>query len=283
MKYLARGDARLQYCRAGTGPPVLLVQGAGLVGEGWRPQVAGLQDRFTLLTFDNRGIGSSTYTGSALTIEAMADDALAIADAEGVERFHLAGHSMGGLIAQWLALREPHRVLSLTLMCTFLRGRQASRVTPAMVLAGVRTRLGTRRMRRHAFTELVMPAAYLAGVDRARLAEELAPLFGHDLADQPSIVMRQIRAMARFDVSARLAQLETIPTLVIAAAHDRIALPEYGRSLAAAIPGSRYVEFPDAGHGVTIQCAGAVNDLMATHLSEVERRLDRASAAVVDT
>jgi pimeloyl-ACP methyl ester carboxylesterase len=259
--------ATVAYVREGTGPPVLFIQGAGIVGAGWRPQARGLAARYTVVSFDNRGIGGSTFRGTSLSIESMASDALAIADAEGLERFHVAGHSMGGLIAQALALRAPDRVLSLAFLCTFRRGREAARLTPAMLLTGIRTRVGTRAMRRNAFTRLVMPDAYLRSVDRTRLAGELAVLFGRDLADQPSIVMKQVGAMARFDVSARLGELARIPTLVLTATHDRIAPPVYGRGLAAAIPGARCVEIPDAGHGVTIQCAETVNALLDAHFA----------------
>ena len=267
MPVLTRDGATLRYVRCGTGPAVLLVQGAGVVGEGWRPQMAALQDRFTLVAFDNRGIGRSTLNGGPLTIEAMAADALSIADAEGLERFHVVGHSMGGLIAQQLALGAPGRVLSLAFLCTFLRGREAARLTPSILWTALRTHIGTRAMRRRAFTRLVMPDSYLAGVDRARLEDELSVLFGRDLAEQPAIVMRQVRAMSRFDVSARLHELAPIPTLVMTAALDRIARPAFGRGLSAAIPGASCIEIPDAGHGVTIQCADRVNDLLARHFT----------------
>ncbi|HEY0874426.1 MAG TPA: alpha/beta fold hydrolase, partial [Vicinamibacterales bacterium] len=101
---------------------------------------------------------------------------------------------------------------------------------------------------------------------RDELCEGLKGLFGRDLADQPRIVMQQLRAASRFDVSSRLGELSGIPTLVISAGHDLIARPEYGRALADAIPGSRYVELVGAGHAVTIQCADQVNEIFLEHL-----------------
>ena len=267
MKQLQRPDATIHYIREGTGTPLVLVQGAGVIGEGWRPQIDALRASHTIVALDNRGIGGSTYRASALTIEDMAADVLAIADAEGFDRFHLAGHSIGGLIAQEIALRARPRVLGLALLCTFERGGQASRLTPAIIWKGLRTRIGTRAMRRQAFMELVMPGGYLAGVDREALASQLATLFGHDLADQPAIVMKQLGAASRFDASSRLQDLAGVPTLVVSARHDAIALPEYGRALAARIPGARYVEIADGGHAVTIQCAREVNALLAEHLA----------------
>ena len=188
-----------------------------MIGNGWQPQVDGLRDRFTVVTVDNRGIGRSTPDDGPLSIEDMAADALAVMDAEGIGRFHLGGHSMGGVIAQQIALSAPDRITSLSLMCTFPRGRDATRLTWAVLAAGLRTRIGSRRMRRRAFVNLVMPAATRDGEDLDATAAALAPLFGRDLAEQPPIVMRQLRAMGRFDALARLAALAHVPTLVISA------------------------------------------------------------------
>jgi 3-oxoadipate enol-lactonase len=123
-------------------------------------------------------------------------------------------------------------------------------------------------MRRRAFVALVMPDAVLRTTDRDTLAERLAPLFGRDLAEQPPIVMQQLRAMARYDATARLHALGDIRTLVVSATHDRIAPPRHGRALAAAIPDARYVEYPDAGHGLPIHHARAVNQLLADYFAE---------------
>ena len=267
MATVDNGSARIEYSRTGHGPAVILVQGVGVIGNGWKPQVDGLRDRYSVITIDNRGIGRSPAAAGQLTIEDMAADVLAVADAERIDTFHLAGHSMGGLVAQQVALTARGRVRSLALLCTFLTGRQGTMVAPSMLLTAIRSRAGTRSMRRRAFVELVMPAAYLSTLDRDTLCAELGELFGRDLADSPPIVMQQLRAMGRFDASARLASLTGLPTLVVSAAHDCIARPAYGRALAGAIPGARYVEFPDAGHAVTIQRAGPINALLAEHFS----------------
>ena len=266
MPTIATKNARVQYWKTGAGPAVVLVQGAGVIGEGWRPQIDALRDRFTVAWIDNRGIGQSAVTGGAVTIEDMAEDVLAVADAEGWTQFHLVGHSMGGLIAQQMALTAPSRVLSLALLCTFSRGRQATAMSWPVLVIGIRSRVGTRRMRRRAFVEMVMTDDYLASVDRDELCEGLQGLFGRDRADQPAIIMQQLRAMGTFDVSSQLGRLASIPTLVLSAERDLIARPEYGRALSAAIPGSTYVEFSGAGHAVTIQCAAAVNDILLEHL-----------------
>jgi pimeloyl-ACP methyl ester carboxylesterase len=269
MPTLKTSGATLHYTRSGTGPPVLLIQGVGVVGNGWAPQVAGLSRHFTLVSFDNRGIGGSINHDARLTIDDMAADALAIMDSLGFERFHVVGHSMGGIIAQALALRAPARVASLSLLCTFAKGSDGSKMTLSMLVTALRMRIGTRSMRRNAFLELIMPARYLAENDRAALAARLAPLFGHDLAEQPPIVMKQLGAMSKYDAGSSLKALASIPTLVVSATEDRIANPASGKALAAAIPGARYLEIADAGHGLPIHRAADVNELLAAHLSAV--------------
>jgi pimeloyl-ACP methyl ester carboxylesterase len=265
MPTLETAGAFLSYERAGHGPPVLLLQGVGLIGEGWRPQIDALADRFTLVAPDNRGIGRSTIRDGRLTIEDMAVDAIAIMDAEKCDRFHVVGHSMGGVIAQALALSAPERILSLSFLCTFARGKDGAAMSLPMLITALRMRIGSRPMRRNAFLELIMPARHLQQIDRAALAEQMRPLFGHDLAEQPSIAFRQLRAMSKYDASSRLVELGHIPTLVVSASQDRIAIPAKGRALAALIPNARYVEMEDAGHGVTIHRADAVNRILASH------------------
>ena len=257
---------RLAYAVRGDGPAVLFVQGVGVHGGGWRPQVDGLADRFRCVWFDNRGVGLSQPAGAPITVGQMTDDALAVMDAAGCRAAHVVGHSLGGLVALNLALSARERVRSLSLLCTFARGKDATRLTPAMLWVGTRTRIGTRRMRRRAFLELVLSPAELVACDHDALAEELAPLFGHDLADHPAVEMAQLRAMGRFDATPRLRELAGLPTLVVSAAHDRIARPASGRAIVAGIPGARYVEIPDAAHGLPLRQPERVNALLREHL-----------------
>lgn len=268
MPFVETPGARVAYQVEGSGPAVLMIQGIGVAGAGWRPQVEALRDRFRTIVFDNRGMGASELCGGAVDVPAMAADALAVADAAGAAQFHLVGHSMGGIIAQEVALSAGARVSSLSLLCTFARGRQAASLTPAMFLTALRTRFGTRPMRRAAFLSLILAAdafTKMSAQEREQRARELEPLFGHDLAEQPPIAMKQLRALARYDALARLGALAGIRTLVITGRHDRIARPAYGRELAQAIPGARLLELEDGAHGLPIQMADRVNQLLADH------------------
>jgi aminoacrylate hydrolase len=254
----------------GSGPAVLLIQGVGVIGAGWRPQIDAMAERFRMIAFDNRGIGSSALGAVPLTIESMADDALQIMDSKGVDRFHVVGHSMGGLIAQQVALKSPHRVKSLALLCTFASGKEGSRMSPGMFVSALRLRIGSREMRRQAMLSLILPTAYLRTVDRARLARSIGTLFGRDLADQPAIVMKQLRAMSRYSAAARLQDLRLVPTLVVSGGFDRIARPDLGRALAKGLGTAQYVEFEDAGHALPIQCADRLNALLIEHIDRAE-------------
>jgi pimeloyl-ACP methyl ester carboxylesterase len=115
-----------------------------------------------------------------------------------------------------------------------------------------------------------MPPAALVGADPDRLAAKLEPLFGHELAVQPPIIMKQLKAMGAYDATPRLAALAGIPTLVVSAEHDPIAPPKLGRALADGIPGSHHVELAGASHGVPIHDAPRVNQLIVEHLRKAE-------------
>jgi aminoacrylate hydrolase len=267
--WLDADGCRLAYRREGAGPRVLLLQGVGLHGEGWRPQLDALLPDHDCLWFDNRGVGASQPAAARLSVRTMADDALALMDACAWPDAHVVGHSLGGIIALRLALGSPTRVRSLGLLCTFSRGRDAG-ASARMAWIGLRTRVGTRRMRRAAFLEILAAPSQLAGRDRDRMARDMAPLFGHDLADHPAIEGRQLSALRAEDTTPELARLAGIPTLVMSAAHDPISPPAVGRALADAVPGSRYVLLAGQAHGAPILAAEAVNALLREHLSAAD-------------
>jgi pimeloyl-ACP methyl ester carboxylesterase len=259
----------LHYKRVGAGEPIVFIQGVGLHGDGWLPQTQSLNSEIECVTFDNRGMGKSQPAGSPITVQQMAEDTLSVMAASGIRAAHLVGHSLGGVVALQTALFAPERVKSLSLLCTSARGADATQLSMRMVLLGLQSRIGSRRMRARAFLKIVMPADYLAGQDCDALAERLKPLFGHDLADTPPIVMRQLGALKRFDATARLGDLKGIATLVVSAAEDVIFPPRCGRALADGIPGACYVALEGAAHGMTIQSADRVNQLLLQHFKSV--------------
>jgi pimeloyl-ACP methyl ester carboxylesterase len=267
---IRRGACLHQGCQIayeiqGSGPPAIFIQGVGVHGSAWAPQVDALAARYECLSFDNRGLGRSQPLGARVTVEQMARDTMALMDAQGWASAHLAGHSMGGLIALHVALSAPERIRSLSLLCSFPRGRDTLRLSPATISAWLQAFIGTRSKRRKAFLRIMLPPSALAGSDAAKMASELAPLFGHDLADWPFTAVRQLWAIIRYDATPRLHELAGLPTLVVSAQHDSIASPRVGREMAAAIPGARFVEIPDASHAAAIQHAVRINALLAEH------------------
>lgn len=109
---------RIAWEERGSGDPLLLVQGLGYARWSWEPVVEPLAERYRVLFFDNRGIGDSDKPAGPYTARLMADDALQVLDEAGVERAHVLGASLGGMIAQELAVYAPERVAKLVLCCT---------------------------------------------------------------------------------------------------------------------------------------------------------------------
>jgi pimeloyl-ACP methyl ester carboxylesterase len=255
----------LVYDVQGSGPPVLLIQGVGVHGCGWNPQVEALSPRFRCLTWDNRGLGRNESAPGSISIEQYSQDALDLMDAEGWDSAHVVGHSMGGIVAQQLALLARTRVRSLSLLCTFARGADVTRLRPRMLWFGLRTRVGARRMRRRAFLEMMG-----APEPTDELANRIGTLFGHDLADQPPVTSAQLAALGRCDLTERLHELNGIPTLVVGAENDVVVPPTLCLAIAKGIPGARYEEIPGQGHGVPILNPASVNDLLLRHLESYD-------------
>ena len=113
--------------RRGSGPPVVLIHGLGYARWGWDPVADGLAERFEIVLLDNRGIAESDAPPGPYTCVEMAADVLGVLDDAGIDRAHVVGTSLGGMIAQELVLAEPERVKRLVLVCTTPGGRMLHR------------------------------------------------------------------------------------------------------------------------------------------------------------
>ncbi len=254
---------KLHVERAGEqGPRVLMIQGTGVAGCGWSPQVEGLCASHQLAWFDNRGVGASP--GVSASLEEMAQDAVSVLDHLGWADAHIVGHSLGGLIAQAVAVRARDRVRSLALLCTLLDGRAAVGFAPTRAWVQLRTAVGTKRMKRRAFYELVSDPTLAPTEENL---EALEAVFGRSLEALPSATFRQVRIVMSARLGPQLERLD-VPALVLSATQDLVAPAEQGRALASAL-GGEYVEL-SGGHAVTIQRAGEVNEVLERFWRRVE-------------
>lgn len=258
--------AELGFEVRGTGPDVVFVQGVGLTGAAWSPQIDELARDHRCIALDNRGIGKSTGDTSKLSVDLMARDALALMDALKVSRAHLVGHSLGGVIVQRMALLAPERVASLTFMCTFCGGRDLSRPSARLVWLGMRSRVGTRSMRRAAFARLIMPDAYLRERGEQLVITELERVFGRPLWAGPTIADVQLRALRAHDERAELHKLARLRAIVLSGRHDPIATHACNAELARSI-GAVHRVWEDASHALPIQHAGEVNATLREHFA----------------
>lgn len=264
-KTLLHQGCRLSYFVEGHGPAVVLVQGSAVSGNAWRPQIAALAKQFRCLWFDNRGYGQSMPQTPKLTVEQMAEDVLSLMDAEEFAQAHLIGHSLGGAVVVSAAHQARERVQSVALLNTFASGKTPTRLDRSLLWLLLRTQLGTAKMRRNAFLELVLPKEYLSRHNLDKLSEHFSALFGRALEKQPAVAMQQVSAMRRFDARPLLAALRGIPSLVVSSRHDLLTPASEGQCLAEGL-GGRYVELADASHAAPIQCPEEVNRLLLEHL-----------------
>lgn len=269
--YVDLPDARLHYETAGDrGSPVLLIMGFGVPGHMWMNQIPALAERHRVAWFDNCGAGGKTEARRRrrYTMRDFGRHAVGVLDALGWDRAHVVGVSMGGMIAQEVALGHKGRVRSLSLVVTHPGGLRNLVPPPASLALFARGFLGPRRLRARALERLIFPDAYLAGVDVAPLRTALS---GVAAAAPDRDRLLQIAAVLTHRAGPRLRTLAGTPTLVVKAAQDRLIRPSQCHRLHTLIPGSRLVEFEDAGHAILHQCADRLNGVLLDHFERVDR------------
>ena len=243
----------LHYETAGQGPPVLLIQGVGVAGCAWAPQVEALQDRFTLAWLDNPGIGRSE--GPAGGLDRMAEAALEVLDALSWPAAQVAGHSLGGLVAQRLALAHPERVQSLALLSSFARGSATLSFSPLDLALQLRMVLGGQASRRRAFFEFTSAEE----PTEENMADELEAAFGRSLSALPPAAFRQVWTLLTTDHRSVLPRLQ-LPALVIGGTLDRAAPPAQSRLLAQLLGCPLHLF--ESGHALPVERPAEVNSLL---------------------
>jgi len=271
-------DIEFGYERAGAGEPVVLVMGLGTPRIGWFPQFAALSQSYDVLSFDNRGCGE-TRCPAPWALRDMADDVIALADAMGYDRFHLAGISMGGMISKEIALAHPDRVRSLTLISTTPGGPESEAMTPefgaAMALPDPAERMrktveltfGTKFRTEHPeMIDLIIAATTSGDANVSMLGAG-----GMDAG-----FMGQAMAVAAWmgenGTASRLKDI-AVPTLVMHGGDDLLLPIRNGEILARDIPGARSRFWPEAGHALNAERPDDVNAELVSHFESASARV----------
>ncbi|HEV3318285.1 MAG TPA: alpha/beta hydrolase [Solirubrobacteraceae bacterium] len=243
---LARvGEIELSYERAGSGPPLLMIMGMSGTFDHWNAAfLAELRRDFETIVYDHRGVGDSSRLEGPITIAQLAQDADGLLAALELESAHVLGISMGGMVAQELALNHPERIRALTLGCTYCGG-EGSAVASEEVMRRLAEGMmsGDReRALRTGWEVNVSPEFAADDAAYARFKE-----IGLHRAVPVEVIMEQMRAITEHDTSARLPEI-ALPTLVIHGTLDQMLPVQNGRMIAGLIPHSHLEIFEGVGH-----------------------------------
>lgn len=225
-------------------PWLVLVQGVGFDVAGWDPVLRGLRRHFRLVVLNNRGFGSADEPSGWYTVATMAADVVTVLDAEGIGAAHILGVSLGGMVAQELAIAEPHRVERLVLVST-TPGWPVTYPMPApsarlIALAPV---LPQETAQRRQVENMISPQSI---AEQPRLAGRLLD-YRRTRGHGPRSSRRQMAAGAVYLGGLRQHRIRA-ETLVLHGSADTVADPRNAGLLADQIPGAELVIFPDAGH-----------------------------------
>jgi pimeloyl-ACP methyl ester carboxylesterase len=251
--------------RIGNGRPLLVLNGFAATSADWDPAfIDGLASSNELILVDNRGIGSSSDNGTPFDIATLADDAAHVVEALGVERTNVLGWSMGGFVAQTLALQHPDRVNKLILLSTDQGSTDADRASTAVWSQLIDTS-GTPDEQARRLLSLLFPSD---------VAESFYRQFGDIVAAararlSPDLVNRQAAAMDAWHRNGVRHQLRQIsaPVLIATGTEDLVIPASNALKLVNAIPGAWLAQFPGAGHAFTAQYPRPLADLISTFLA----------------
>ncbi len=258
------GDLSLHYKEHGEGPPCLGVMGFALDQRFWASTIPAVTGTHKFIVFDNRGIGRSTGE-LPNSIEEMADDSVRLLDHLGIEKTVLFGVSMGGTIAQRIALAHPDRISALILGITWARPIEFMRRQSEIARETVKA-LGPDSLVSVSLVRMFSPQFFEIGRDT--VDRMIAAFFAESGPDQAGseVLLAQLDAIDKHDVLAELGSI-TCPTLVFGGKMDMM-VPFFGsEEIAQAIPGAEFEAF-ETGHGCMVEEMTTVNERIARFLAQ---------------
>jgi len=271
MAYITVADGtRIHYQATGRpgAPPVLMIQGLGADLHGWDMQRLALAPLYKIITPDNRGVGRSDRPARQFTLEDMADDAIAVLDAEGIETAHVVGASMGGAIAQIIAVKYPHRTRSLTLACTSGTNPEWRREL-LNKWSQLATTKGMGALGREAARWVIGPRSF------RRIWPALGWLGPFALGRPGTDFQAQVNAILTSDqqleVLADGVRDIRVPTLIIVGNQDILTPRGDSELLAEKIPTAELIVISGAAHGFMVEHASTFNKELIGFLRRAER------------
>ncbi|NLI81617.1 MAG: alpha/beta fold hydrolase [Deltaproteobacteria bacterium] len=241
------------------GFPLLMVSGLGGGTWSWYGQLPCFSEFYRTIVFDNRGAGRSGMPPGPYSMGDFTKDALCLLDRLGVEEAFIMGLSMGGMIAQEIALAAPERVRALVLGCTHFGGEL--RIPPEGEV--IRTLVNNAGLTLEQIIDKNIPLFFSERFRREH-PERVARYREVQLAapEQPDFALQaQLAAIQGFDCGERLGTI-ACPTLIVTGSQDIVVPRENSYLMGETLPGAEVVVIPGAGHAIHVECADALNDLV---------------------
>lgn len=257
------GEIEMAYEVAGEGHPLLLISGVGYGGWFWHKVVPALAEHFQVVTFDNRGAGGTDKPDGPYTTQMMAADTAGLLDGLGIRKAYVLGHSLGGFIAQELALARPDLVEKLILASTTYGGPNVIPITPE-ALEVLTKRDGDP-------VELVQRGIQVACAPgfAERHPEIVQELLQYRLTNPvpPAQYQAQVMAGATHNAESRIGQI-ACPVLVLFGEHDKVVPPGNAELLARKLPNARVKILPNVGHVFPVEDPEATVQAILEFLEE---------------
>lgn len=261
------GSVELYYEEHGSGDPLLLIMGLAADSQAWMFQIPDFAKEYRVIAFDNRGVGRSSKPAGPYSIHEMADETAGLLDVLEIDRAHVVGVSMGGMIAQELVLRHPQRVRALVLACTYPEPDadiERTRTFTVEQFGGSVDASGAIHVDLKALNPMMFLQQLLPNVFNQSYIEKELPKLMQVFAGalqygfSMEAILGQVGAVMTHKATERLHRIQS-PTLVITGDADRLVPPASSEILAREIPNAQLVKIPGGSHGFNFETPDVFN------------------------